>query len=67
MAPTLTRVAAAFLGMLNGMGRDRGAALVLEQAILPATTTNETRTRPRFSPVYDIVTNSVPVTVKLSG
>ncbi|HJX15492.1 MAG TPA: MFS transporter, partial [Candidatus Deferrimicrobiaceae bacterium] len=32
-------LAAAFLGMLNGMGRDRGAALVLEQAILPATTT----------------------------
>ncbi|MBL8490378.1 MAG: MFS transporter, partial [Rhodocyclaceae bacterium] len=30
--------AAAFLGMLNGMGRDRGAALVLEQAMLPATT-----------------------------
>src|SRR4030042_996517 len=38
-------LAAAFLGMLNGMGRDRGAALVLEQAILPATTTDETRTR----------------------
>ena len=29
--------AAAFLGMVNGMGRDRGAALVLEQAVLPAT------------------------------
>ena len=29
--------AAAFLGMLNGMGRDRGAALILDQAILPAT------------------------------
>jgi MFS family permease len=38
-------LAAAFLGMLNGMGRDRGAALVLEQAILPATTTDGTRTR----------------------
>ncbi len=38
-------LAAAFLGMLNGMGRDRGAALVMEQAILPATTTDETRTR----------------------
>ena len=37
--------AASFAGMLNGMGRDRGAALVIEQAILPATTTHEARTR----------------------
>jgi MFS family permease len=37
--------AVAFLGMVNGMGRDRGAALVLEQAILPATVTPERRTR----------------------
>src|SRR5262249_11558291 len=29
---------AAFLGMLNGMGRDRGPAGTLEQAILPETT-----------------------------
>ncbi len=36
---------AAFLGMLNGMGRDRGAALVLDQAILPATAPPEGRTR----------------------
>lgn len=36
--------AAAFLGMLNGMGRDRGAALVLEQAALPSTTTDHGRT-----------------------
>jgi MFS family permease len=36
--------AAAFLGMLNGMGRDRGAALAIEQAILPATTTERGRT-----------------------
>jgi MFS family permease len=35
----------ATLGMLNGMGRDRGAALVIEQAILPATTTDADRTR----------------------
>lgn len=35
----------AFVGMLNGMGRDRGAALVLEQAALPATTTDARRTR----------------------
>jgi MFS family permease len=38
-------LAAAFFGMLNGQGRDRGAALVLEQAILPATTTDRGRTR----------------------
>jgi len=37
--------AAAFLGMLNGMGRDRGAALVLEQAILPAVAPGSQRTR----------------------
>jgi hypothetical protein len=30
--------------MLNGMGRDRGAALILEQAALPATTTDAERT-----------------------
>lgn len=33
-----------FAGMLNGMGRDRGAASALEQALLPATTTDERRT-----------------------
>ncbi len=38
-------LAAAFFGMLNGMGRDRGAALVIEQAILPATVPDESRTR----------------------
>ncbi len=27
--------AAAFVGMVNGMGKDRGAALILEQAVLP--------------------------------
>jgi MFS family permease len=37
--------AAAFFGMLNGMGRDRGASLVLEQAILPATISDRERTR----------------------
>ncbi len=37
-------VAAALLGMVNGMGRDRGAALVLEQAILPATSDDAGRT-----------------------
>jgi MFS family permease len=36
---------AALLGMVNGMGRDRGAALVVEQAILPATAADQERTR----------------------
>jgi MFS family permease len=35
---------AAFVGMLNGMGRDRGAGMVLDQAILPATTGDAGRT-----------------------
>src|SRR5262245_53047603 len=35
---------AAFLGMTNGMGRDRGAALVLEQAVLPGTSADSERT-----------------------
>jgi len=35
---------AAGLGMLNGMGRDRGAALVLEQAMLPALVSDSQRT-----------------------
>jgi MFS family permease len=37
--------AAAFLGMVNGMGRDRGAALILDQVILPATVGDAGRTR----------------------
>jgi MFS family permease len=41
----LVACAVAFLGMVNGMGRDRGAQLILEQAILPATTTAAQRTR----------------------
>ncbi len=41
-APVLVTIA--FLAMWNGMGRDRGAASVLEQAMLPATATPETRT-----------------------
>jgi MFS family permease len=36
--------AAAFLGMLNGMGRDRGASLILDQAALPATVPDAQRT-----------------------
>jgi MFS family permease len=35
---------AAFAGMINGMGKDRGAALAVEQAILPATVSDEHRT-----------------------
>ncbi len=38
-------LAVACVGMLNGQGRDRGAALVLEQAMLPATTDDAGRTR----------------------
>ncbi|MEW6682458.1 MAG: MFS transporter [Nitrospirota bacterium] len=37
--------AAAFLGMLNGMGRDRGASLIIDQAILPATASDDERTK----------------------
>jgi MFS family permease len=37
-------LAAAFVGMLNGMGRDRGAALSIEQAALAGTTTAAKRT-----------------------
>jgi MFS family permease len=36
---------AAFIGMLNGMGRDRGAALALEQAVLPTTAPDADRTQ----------------------
>lgn len=38
-------LAAAFVGMVNGMGRDRGAALIIDQAILPATASETKRTR----------------------
>ena len=34
----------AFIGMLNGMGRDRGAASALEQAALPETVPDDQRT-----------------------
>ena len=33
-----------FVGMLNGMGRDRGAGLTVEQAVLPRTTSGAKRT-----------------------
>jgi len=35
---------AAFIGMVNGMGRDRGASVILDQAILPSTTSDGDRT-----------------------
>jgi MFS family permease len=41
----LALAVAAFAGMLNGMGRDRGAALILDQAILPSTAPDSERTR----------------------
>ncbi|MGH9795680.1 MAG: MFS transporter [Candidatus Acidiferrales bacterium] len=37
-------LAAAFFGMINGLGRDRGPAYALDQALLPETTTSEKRT-----------------------
>ena len=41
--PALT--VCAFVGMVNGMGRDRGGALILDQVILPSTATDRDRTR----------------------
>jgi MFS family permease len=54
-APWLLAVAA-FVGMVNGMGRDRGAALVLEQGALPATVTDAQRTMTfaRYNVLQDI-------------
>src|SRR5262249_37021720 len=48
-------VAAAFVGMVNGMGRDRGAALILDQAVLPATAADDRRTAAfaRYNVVMD--------------
>lgn len=36
---------AAFIGMLNGMGRDRGMGLTIEQAIIPQITSDKNRTK----------------------
>lgn len=44
-AHPLAAAAAAFLGMLNSMGRDRGAALILETATIPATARDAERTQ----------------------
>ena len=43
-APAMLALAA-FVGMLNGMGRDRGASLVVDLAILPTTVPDTDRTR----------------------
>jgi MFS family permease len=42
--PELLLIAVGFVAMWNGMGRDRGPASMLEQAMLPATATEQTRT-----------------------
>jgi MFS family permease len=44
-AALLVLLTTAFLGMVNGMGRDRAAALVVEQAALPSTVSDQQRTR----------------------
>jgi hypothetical protein len=38
---------AAFVGMGNDMGKERGAALILEQAVLPSMTTPRRGSRAR--------------------
>ena len=43
-ADALLLMPLAFVGMLNGMGRDRGAAAALEQALLPETVGADRRT-----------------------
>jgi MFS family permease len=48
--------AAAFVGMINGMGKDRGAALILEQAALPgmAPATERTQVIARYTMMLDL-------------
>ena len=55
-AHVVTACLTAFLGMVNGMGRDRGAALVLEQAMLPAT--GGARNRTRMFAWYNVLQDS---------
>jgi MFS family permease len=52
----LALAAAAFVGMANAMGRDRGGALVLETAALPATVDDAGRTAlfARYSVLQDV-------------
>ena len=40
----LSLITVAFVGMVNGMGRDRGPASALDQAILPSVTSDHQRT-----------------------
>ena len=44
---------AAFFGMLNGMGRDRGASMILDQSILPSMVPDDRRTA-AFA-VYNVI------------
>src|SRR5262249_58375847 len=48
--------AAAFVGMVNGMGKDRGAALILEQAVLPgiAPVSERTQVIARYTMLLDL-------------
>jgi MFS family permease len=52
----LTLAAAAFVGMVNGMGKDRGAALILEQAVLPgmAPVAERTQVIARYTMLLDL-------------
>jgi len=45
ISSVLAMTVVAFFGMLNGMGRDRGASSIIDQAILPATAPDHHRTR----------------------
>lgn len=47
---------AAFVGMVNGMGKDRGAALILEQAVLPGLgpATDRTQVIARYTMMLDL-------------
>ena len=49
-------VVAAFVGMVNGMGKDRGAALILEQAVLPSIAPAAQRTQviARYTMMLDL-------------
>jgi MFS family permease len=52
----LALACAAFVGMVNGMGKDRGAALILEQAVLPSMASSERRTQiiARYTMLLDL-------------
>jgi MFS family permease len=57
LASSLVALAiAAFVGMVNGMGKDRGAALILEQAVLPglAPVTERTQVIARYTMMLDL-------------